>query len=396
MSNLSDDDLMGQERPVYRDPNLQVVFGVTLMGVLGVSSVTPAFPGVVQALGIAPQSVGSLITAFTLPGVVLTPVLGVLSDRFGRKRILVPSLLLFAVAGAACAFARDLRLLLALRFFQGAGAAALGAINLTVIGDLYTGRERTTAMGCNSSILSVGTASYPAIGGALATLGWFYPFLLPLAAFPVVMAVLFTLQNPEPTNSQRILEYLGDAWRIISTRQVLALFAVSVITFIILYGSYLTYLPLLIGERFAVSPFIIGLIISVSSVASALTSSQLGRIGSLWSGKALIAVAAALYVVASLMMPAIAKPWLLVIPTSIFGVAQGINLPSLMTWLATLAPMEQRGILMSVNGMVFRLGQTLGPMVMGMLFGWSGFWGVFIGGAACALLMLGLVVVFMR
>jgi ACDE family multidrug resistance protein len=396
MSNMSGDDVVGREWPVYRDPNLQVVFGVTLMGVLGVSSITPAFPSVVQALGIAPQSVGSLITAFTLPGVVLTPILGVLSDRIGRKRILVPSLLLFAIAGSACAFARDLRFLLTLRFFQGAGAAALGAVNLTVIGDLYTGRERTTAMGCNSSIQSVGTASYPAIGGALATLAWFYPFLLPLVAFPVAMAVLFTLRNPEPTNSQQFREYLGDAWRIVLTRQVLALLAVSAITFIILYGAYLTYLPLLIGQRFAVSPLIIGLIMSVSSVASALTSSQLGRIGRRWSGRALIAAAAVLYVVATLMMPAVSRPWLLVIPTSVFGIAQGINLPSLMTLLATLAPMEQRGVLMSVNGMVLRLGQTLGPMVMGMLFGLSGFSGVFIGGAACALVMFSLVLILMR
>ena len=97
---------------------------------------------------------------------------------------------------------------------------------------------------------------------------------------------------------------------------------------------------------------------------------------------ALIAVAAALYVMATLMIPAIARPLLLVIPTSLFGIAQGINLPSLMTLLTTLAPTEQRGVLMSVNGMVFRLGQTLGPMVMGALFGLSGFWGVFIGGAA--------------
>jgi ACDE family multidrug resistance protein len=387
---------VGRGRSVYRDANLQVVFGVTLMGVLGVSSITPAFPGIVKSLGIAPQAVGSLITFFTLPGVALTPVLGVLADRFGRKRILVPALLLFAAAGAACAFARDFRLLLALRFLQGAGAAGLGSLNLTIIGDLYTGRERTTAMGCNSSVLSVGTASYPAIGGALATLGWFYPFILPLAAIPVALAVLFTLQNPEPTNSQHLGEYLTDAWEIISSREVIGLLLASVITFVILYGAYLTYLPLLIGESFAVSPFVIGLVMSVSSVASALTSSQLGRIASLWSEKALIVAACVLYVVAMLLTPVIPHLWLFLIPTSIFGTAQGINLPSLMTLLATLAPTEQRGALMSVNGMVFRVGQTLGPLVMGTLFAVSGLRGVFVGGAGCAVLMLAVVLLLMR
>jgi len=388
--------LVGQVRPVYRDRNLYVVFGVSLMGVLGVSSVTPAFPAIMEALGISPQAVGSLITAFTLPGVLLTPLLGVLSDQFGRKRILVPALLVFAGAGAACALARDFQLLLVLRFLQGAGAAGLGALNLTILGDLYVGTERTEAMGCNSSILSTGTAGYPAIGGALAMLGWYCPFLLPLAAIPVAMAVVFWLDNPEPTNSQGLREYLSDAWTVICTRQVFALFVVGIIAFIILYGSYLTYLPLLIEASFSLSPFAIGAIISISSVAAALTSSQLARLARLCSERVLLGIAGVLYVVALLMMPAIPNPWLLAIPTTLYGIAGGITMPSLITLLSALAPMEQRGVLMSVNGMIFRFGQTLGPVVMGVLYGVAGMGGVFYGGAFCALAMLAVVVVFMR
>ena len=52
---------------------------------------------------------GLLITVFTSPGIVMTPLLGVLSDRYGRKKILVPALLLFGIAGGACA--RDFSLL---------------------------------------------------------------------------------------------------------------------------------------------------------------------------------------------------------------------------------------------------------------------------------------------
>jgi MFS transporter, ACDE family, multidrug resistance protein len=114
----------------------------------------------------------------------MTPVLGVLPDRYGRKKILVPALLLFGLAGGACAFARGFEALLILRFFQGMGAAALGTLNVTVIGDIYEGRERSAALGYNSSVLSFGTASYPAIGGLLATFGWFYPFAFPSSRYP--------------------------------------------------------------------------------------------------------------------------------------------------------------------------------------------------------------------
>src|SRR4030042_1995229 len=230
-------------RPVYRDPNLQIVFGVTLMAVLGVTSITPAFPAIVEEFGITPQEVGWLITAFTLPGVLLTALLGCLADHFGRKRILVPALLVFAVAGTACAFAPDFGILLGLRFLQGIGAAGLGAMNVTIIGDLYAGRERNEAMGCNSSVLSVGTASYPAIGGALVTRGWSYPFLLHLAAIPVALAVLFSLENPEPARPPDFRVYLGQVWKAMASRRVLALFVVGVLTFIIIYGPYMAFFP---------------------------------------------------------------------------------------------------------------------------------------------------------
>jgi len=137
---------------LYLDPNLHVVFAVTLMAIMGVANITPAFPRIARELGVTPAQVAYLITYFTVPGVFLAPVLGVLADRIGRKRILAPSLFLFGLAGTACGFVRDFDLLLGLRFIQGVGAAALGALNVTIIGDLYSGRERTAAMGYNSSV----------------------------------------------------------------------------------------------------------------------------------------------------------------------------------------------------------------------------------------------------
>ena len=72
-------------RRVYKNRNLHVLWSVTLMAVLGTSSVTPAFPAIVRELGVSTGQVGLLITVFTLPGIAMTPLLGILSDRYGRK-----------------------------------------------------------------------------------------------------------------------------------------------------------------------------------------------------------------------------------------------------------------------------------------------------------------------
>ena len=396
MKSAGESNQSRSQKPIYRDTNLQILFGITLTAVLGVSIITPAFPKIVQELNISPQDVGLLITVFTFPSVILALILGVFADQFGRKKILVPSLMLFGLAGGACAFARDFNLLLALRFFQGIGAASLLFLTITIMGDLFSGEERTTAIGYYTSVLSVGTAIYPAVGGALAMLGWYYPFLLSIIAIPVGLLVLFSLKNPEPKKKRHIKEYLSNTLNRIKNRQAVGLLVASTITFIIFYGAYLTYFPLLIGHSFGGSSLIIGLIMASMPLTTAFTSSQLGKLAKVCSERNLIKAAFVLYALALVIIPFVPNLWLLLIPTLIFGFAQGINIPSRVTLLAGLAPMRHRAAFMSINEMVVRLGQTLGPLLMGVIFGIWGIGGVFYVGAGFSIAMFTLAVIMIK
>ena len=194
--------------PLLKNPNLHIIFLITLMAVMGVASITPAFPMIIRELQITPREIGLLITAFTIPGIFLTPFLGILADRYGRKTILVPMLIVFGVFGFLCTFTKNFEILILLRVLQGIGGSALGSINITLIGDIFSGDRRATAMGYNSSVLSIGTAAYPAIGGAIALAGWNYPFVLPILALPVALLVVYRLKNPEPGPPQSMKEYL--------------------------------------------------------------------------------------------------------------------------------------------------------------------------------------------
>lgn len=362
----------GPARPLFFDPNLNLVFCITLLAVLGVSSVAPVFPTVARELDVPPEAVGLLITVFTLPGIILTPILGILADRFGRKQVLIPALLLFSLAGASCSLARDFEVLLTLRFFQGIGAASLGSLNATLIGDLFSGRQRTEAMGYNASVLSVGTAIYPSLGGALAVFGWYVPFGLPIVGLGVALAVLLRLEAVEVEPTVGLKTYLRDALSAMRNRKVLGLYLISVMTFIVLYGAYATFIPLHLAHRFGSTALAIGLIMSVGSLSTAVTASSLKFFHRYLSSERLITLAFVLYAFSFLAIPWFERHWLVALPVALFGVAQGMNYPVVMSLLAGLAPTEHRAIFMSANGMVLRVGQTLGPLIMGGVFALGG------------------------
>lgn len=380
MTSANEPEHFERRKPVFQELNFQIICAVTLIAVIGVSSVTPAFPGLAKALEIEPKNLGLLVTVFTFPTVILGPIIGVLADRLGRKKIIVPSLFLFGIAGTACAFARDFNLLLWLRLLQGIGAASLLSLSITLIGDLYTGNRRTEAMGFNASVSSIGTASYPTIGGALATLGWYYPFMLPIVAIPIGLLVIFGLNNPEPKGDRNLKEYLTNAGKVLKDRRLFGLFTASAANFVLLYGAYVTYLPQLISDVFKQPPATIGILLSSVSVAITITSSQLGRLARKYQPTTLIRASFLLYALALFIVPFMPGIWFLLIPATIFGIGLGVGFPSIQTLLADLAPREYLATILSVNGTFFGIGQTLGPLLMGVAFGLGGINSVFYAG----------------
>ncbi len=358
---------------------------------MGVASLTPAFPSIAEHFNLEYKKIGMLITAFTLPGIFLTPFLGILADRLGRKTILVPALFLFGIAGFACSLTESYHVLLIFRFIQGIGGASLGSLNVTLIGDLFTEKERPAAMGYNASVLSIGTAAYPALGGALAMLGWNYPFYFPLLAIPAGLLVIFKLDLPDSPANENFIHYLRQTLKSILRVEVLFLFLLNILTFIILYGSYLTYIPLVMKERMGSISLVIGLVMSSASISTALVSSQMGRLSKKYSSYSLLKVSYLLYALSLVAIPFVNNGWLMVLPAISFGAAQGINIPNIQTMLVGLAPFQYRAAFMSLNGMVLRIGQTLGPIIAGYFYILGGLNFAFFGGAVLALIMIVLV-----
>jgi predicted MFS family arabinose efflux permease len=350
-------------------------------------------PALAREFAISQPTASLVITAFTLPGILFTLLAGMLADRFGRKNILALSLLIFCLAGSACAFANSFELLLGLRFLQGFGAAPLGVLNTTIIADTWSGARMARVIGYNAAVLSLCTAVYPSLGGLLAHFSWRYPFLLPLLALPVLLICLRTpLSNPGKAGS--LGQYFSGLLRIFHTRRIAGLLALTGLTFLLLYGPVVTCFPVLADAKFSASPAAIGGFMVVSSIGAAVSASLLGRMYARFSARALLLLSQALYCASMLLMTQFDNFSWIFLPILLFGIGQGLNTPNVQAQLLNAADAAERASVMSANGMLLRLGQTIAPVGFSLVMGGFGLDSGFYLGIAVSVLFSALVLLY--
>jgi MFS family permease len=175
---------------------LQIILGVLvamLLAALDQAIVAPALPTIGRSLG-GGGYLSWVITAYLLTATAVTPLYGKLSDIFGRDRALWVSLLTFAAGSIICALAPNLWVLIGGRAVQGIGGGGLGALALTVIGDVVASRERSRYQGYISGVWATASFAGPVLGGVIAErLHWSVIFWLNL---PLVAIAFFVVRKP--------------------------------------------------------------------------------------------------------------------------------------------------------------------------------------------------------
>lgn len=368
---------------VLKSKQLWMVFGITTIAVMGIASFMSAYPKIATHFNVTPDKVALISTIFTLPGLLLTPLFGVLADKIGRKKIIIPALLLFGLAGSGIIFVNDFNYFLFLIFMQGIGAAPLGALNITIISDKFSGKDRIAALGYNGTVLNLSTTIYPFVGGLLAGFGWYYPFFLPLLAIVVMFPVLFFLKD-EHISKINFSDYFSAFGSTIKNIKVLSILSLAMITFLILFGTLISFLPFLITEMGIKNPVFIGMQIATMSIMAALSSSQLKRINNYLSQKQLLIFAFLLYGISSILVIFFVQPWLLFISSSIYGIGHGVNIPTLVGLLSQSVPKEQLAGFMSLQRASSLLGQTSAPIIFAIFYRSFGIESTFVLGAILA------------
>ena len=161
----------------------------------GFGLILPLLPFWAEHLGANPTEVGLILTIYALAQFIFTPILGSLSDRFGRKPIIIASLLIEAFSLALTGFAGSLVVLLIARFIGGIGASNIGSAQ-AVVADVTPPEGRARGMGMIGAAIGLGFVVGPAIGGLLSPIGPAVPFMVAMVV-AIINALLVMLFLPE-------------------------------------------------------------------------------------------------------------------------------------------------------------------------------------------------------
>src|ERR1700761_5003052 len=164
---------------------------------LAIDAILPALPIVVQALKVDNPNHGQWLVTTYMAGMGCGQLFwGMLSDRFGRRRIIFGGMSLYVIAALICALTGSFKTLLVWRFVHGL-AAACGTVTRSVIRDLYAGRDMARVMSLTFVVFLMVPMVAPSIGqGVLAVLPWRYIFVV-FAVFAAAVATWGYLRLPE-------------------------------------------------------------------------------------------------------------------------------------------------------------------------------------------------------
>jgi DHA1 family bicyclomycin/chloramphenicol resistance-like MFS transporter len=261
---------------------------IVLLGALGgltplsIDMGLPALQAIVRSLHVAPAS-AALTLSFFLIGFAFGPViLGPLSDRFGRRPILLAGSSVFALAGIGCALASSLSVLLFWRLLEGIGAGAASTLSLAIVRDLFDGKTARVRLSYVGTIGSFAPMIAPTVGAiVLAVLGWrsIYGFL-GAAGLVLLVAIYFGFKESHPRPDLTALQpqrLVANYTRIFTNRICFGYALVVALNFGSMF-SYISSSPLVMMGVLKVSPTYYGWTFAATAIGIMIGAFTNGRL----------------------------------------------------------------------------------------------------------------------
>jgi ACDE family multidrug resistance protein len=381
---------------------------VPLVLVLGNSMLIPVLPQMERALDISQFQSSLTITLFSITAALSIPILGFLSDRFSRKAVIIPCLIVYGAAGVLAGFGaiwKSYWVVLAARAIQGLGAAGTAPIAMALVGDMYDGGTESKALGLVEASNGIGKVLSPIIGSLLALIIWYAAFF----AFPAfcllsLVAIIWIIKEPKKrAEPPRLGAYLRKVAGIIRSKGrwlVTAFFAGSLALFT-LFGVLFYLSELLEKKPYNIEGVVKGLVLAIPLMGMVVTSYTTGALikknGQLirWLMNIGLAASTASFALIIFFNKNI---YLLIGLITLSSIGTGLLLPCLNTLITGSVSRGERGMITSLYSSLRFAGVAAGPPLFSWLMGLSkaNDHAVFITVASLSLLALGLVFFLIR
>lgn len=335
-----------------------VLMLAAVMPTMAIIALVPVLPLLLREFSGVPGAAVLVPMALTIPALcvaVFSPLVGWLSDRLGRKRLLVGALIGYAMFGLVPLLLGDLRVILAARVALGVTESMIMTLSTALVGDYFTGEQREKWVSIQIATASVSAIVLIAAGGALGeALGSRGPFWLYLLALPVAVAASLILFEPVRTNDS--------APAIAGKAQGIA--ALVAITFGVglLFYTLIVQLGVVIEATGVASPAIIGLAGAAANLGVMAGSMLFGRLRG-WSGQTLLSLGLPLVSLGYLGI-ALSNSFALTAACAVvISIGNGLMLPTMLAWVLRRLPPETRGRGTGLWTGSFFLAQFIAPMI---------------------------------
>lgn len=345
---------------------LSIVYAASVALMMGVNFIQPALPALTEPFQVSDAQLSWIMTVFTAPAIVLSPIFGVIADLYGRRLLLALGLIAFGIFGTAMAFAPTFGWLLFFRTLQGIGFSAVIPLTIVLIGDLLQGDNEIGGQGLKVFLDRIGYLIFPPLGGLLAMIAWYWPFVFYCLTIPVGLAAWLWMPETKGKSNGGTAAYLGDILRLTRHPRLLIAFSAGFLRFFLDYG-FLTYFPLFLVRTHGISTATAGLLYVFFSVGAMLTSSQAGRIAAGRDKANILFVAFFVSGAAVIAVPFV--PGVLLVGCALFfyGLANGVISPMQKSLLTQNAPAELRGGIVSFDRLIQQVSKTTSTSIVGLL-----------------------------
>ncbi|WP_255287312.1 MFS transporter [Bacillus pseudomycoides] len=345
---------------------------VPLVMTLGNSMLIPILPTLEKKIHISSFQVSMIITIYSIVAIVLIPIAGYLSDRWGRKMVMVPSLLIAAIGGAITGWVswkveNPYVWILIGRAIQGIGAAGAMPVVIPCVGDLYKDEKQvSTGLGIIETSNTFGKVLSPILGSALAAVVWFLPFwAIPVLCAVAIILLLLLVKAKKQENQappfKEFIQSIGSTFQE-KGRWLVAIFALGAIIMLILFGI-LFYLSTILEEKYNIHGIWKGCILAIPLLVLSISSYMAGKkIGDDQDVMKKCIYIGFILAAASVILPLFLKGiYLLILCLVVMGMGIGIALPCLDALITQGIEKEQRGTVTSFYSSMRFTGVAAGP-----------------------------------